>query len=79
MQVSCKGSGYYGCSNARRKECSNKMLIPRRQVEAIILNDLKEKYLRKDFEMENGKQVGKRSYYVAHTSIQTLALLNENR
>ncbi len=45
VQVSGKGGGYYGCYNAKRKSCSNKLLIPRKRVEAIILNDLKEKFL----------------------------------
>ncbi len=43
--VSGKGSGYYGCYNAKRKTCNNKMLIARNKVEKIILNELKEKLL----------------------------------
>ena len=45
VQVSGKGGGYYGCYNAKRKSCTNKLLVPRKRIEAIILNDLKEKFL----------------------------------
>ncbi len=45
VQVSGKGGGYYGCYNAKRKSCTNKLMIPRKRVEAIILNDLREKFL----------------------------------
>lgn len=43
--VSGKGSGYYGCYNAKRKTCKNKLLISRNKVEKIILGALKEKLL----------------------------------
>ena len=43
--VSGKGNGYYGCYNAKRKTCSNKLLIARNKVEKIILKELKEKLL----------------------------------
>lgn len=45
MYFSTKGGGCYGCSNAKSKSCNNKLRISRSQVEAIILNDLKEKFL----------------------------------
>ncbi len=45
VQVSGKGGGYYGCYNAKRKVCTNKLMIPRKRIETIILNDLKEKFL----------------------------------
>ncbi len=45
VQVSGKGGGYYGCYNAKRKVCKNNLKIPRKRIEAIILNDLKEKFL----------------------------------
>ncbi len=43
--VSGKGSGYYGCYNARRKTCNNMLLIPRKRIEETIINELKEKIL----------------------------------
>ncbi len=43
--ISGKGSGYYGCYNARRKTCNNTLLIPRKRVEEIIINELKEKIM----------------------------------
>lgn len=45
VQISGKGGGYYGCYNAKRKTCTNKLLIPRKRLETILLNDLKEKFL----------------------------------
>lgn len=43
--ISGKGSGYYGCYNAKRRTCSNKLLIPRKRIEQTILEELKEKLL----------------------------------
>jgi len=43
--VSGKGRGYYGCYNAKRKTCDNKLLVGRRRVEDAILSDLSEKIL----------------------------------
>lgn len=43
--ISGKGSGYYGCYNARRKTCNNTLLIPRTRIEEKIINELKEKIL----------------------------------
>ncbi len=102
VQVSGKNGGHYGCYNAKRESCNNKLLISSRQVEAIILNDLKEKFLTVDslkyidefvlkdllemVELEsvpgdrplaNAYLIKSCSYYVAYTSIQTVALLDE--
>ena len=43
--ISGKGSGYYGCYNARRKTCNNMLLIPRKRIEEKIIAQLKEEYL----------------------------------
>ena len=43
--ISGKGTGYYGCYNARRKTCNNMLLIPRKRIEETIINELKEKIL----------------------------------
>ena len=43
--ISGKGTGYYGCYNARRKTCTNTLAIPRKRVEEIIINELKDKIL----------------------------------
>ena len=40
-----KGSGYYGCYNAKRKTCRNTLLVPRKRVEQAIITELKEKLL----------------------------------
>ena len=45
VMVSGKGTGYYGCYNARRKTCNNMLLIPRKRIEEQIINELKEKIL----------------------------------
>lgn len=98
-RISAKGSGFYGCYNAKGESCDNKQWLSRMQVGAIILNDLKEKFLTVDSlksmdglafkdllgaielrivphylsEQSNTTSL----YYVAHTSIQTVALLDE--
>jgi site-specific DNA recombinase len=41
-QVSGKGGGYYGCLRASRKACDNKLLVPRRRAETIILGAVSE-------------------------------------
>ncbi len=46
--VSGKGSGYYGCYNAKRKTCENKLLVPRKRIEEVIINDLNKKILTAD-------------------------------
>lgn len=43
--ISGKGTGYYGCYNARRKTCNNMLLIPRKRIEEKIINELKDKIL----------------------------------
>ncbi len=45
VQVSGKGSGYYGCYNNRRKSCENKLLISRKKLEEMLIGALKEKFL----------------------------------
>ncbi len=40
-----KGGGYYGCHNAKRKTYKNKLTIPRKRVEKIIIENLKPKLL----------------------------------
>ena len=39
------GNGYYGCFNAKRKTCDNKLLVPRKRLEKAIITDLEEKIL----------------------------------
>ena len=43
--ISGKGTGYYGCYNTRRKTCTNTLAIPRKRIEEIIINELKDKIL----------------------------------
>ena len=43
--ISGKGSGYYGCYNAKRKTCNNNLLVPRKRIEQIIISELKQKIL----------------------------------
>ena len=43
--ISGKGSGYYGCYNAKRKTCDNKLLVPRKRVEQAIISDLRNRIL----------------------------------
>ncbi len=38
--ISGKGSGYYGCYNARRKTCRNTLLVPLKKVEEKIISKL---------------------------------------
>ncbi len=45
VQVCGKAGGYYGCYNARRKTCTNKLTIRRSRVEDILLSSLKERIL----------------------------------
>jgi len=100
--IEVNGRNCYGCYNACEKTCNNSRLILKEQIEEMILNDLKRKFLFittpnhvgavfvfKDIFQSNGSQIDKESfgrkehsidrsaYYVARTSIQTLALLNE--
>ena len=66
---------HYGCCNAKGKICSNEHLLQGKGLEALILNDLKEKLL--TGEQEVYQPMGSRSYYVVHTNIHTLSLLGE--
>ncbi len=43
--ISGKGSGYYGCYNAKRKTCGNTLLVPRKRIEEIIIRELQNKLL----------------------------------
>ena len=45
VQICGKSGGYYGCYNAKRKTCTNKLTIRRKRLEAILLKSLKEKFL----------------------------------
>lgn len=45
VQVCGKGGGYYGCYNAKRKTCSNKLTIQRKRIEELLLSSLKERFL----------------------------------
>ncbi len=43
--ISGKGTGYYGCYNARRKTCNNVLYISRKRIEDTIINELKQTIL----------------------------------
>jgi DNA invertase Pin-like site-specific DNA recombinase len=45
VQVAGKGSGYYGCHNARRKTCTNRLTVPRKRLEHEVLKTLKDQIL----------------------------------
>ena len=45
VQICGKSGGYYGCYNAKRKTCTNKLTIQRKRLEAILIESLKEKFL----------------------------------
>jgi site-specific DNA recombinase len=45
VQICGKSGGYYGCYNAKRKTCTNKLTIQRKRLEAILIENLKEKFL----------------------------------
>ena len=59
---------YYGC--ARRHCCENKSLLLRKQVEEVLMRDLREKFLGKVADAQENCSI-----YVSRTSIQTLAFL----
>ena len=40
-QVSGKNGGYYGCANARKKSCDNKVLVRRSLVEKVVINEVR--------------------------------------
>ena len=46
--ISGKGSGYYGCYNARRKTCNNKLNISRKRIEDIIITKIRDVILTPD-------------------------------
>ena len=46
--LSGKGTGYYGCYNAKRKTCSNTLMVPRKRIEETIISDLKNRLLTSD-------------------------------
>lgn len=41
VQVCGKSGGYYGCHQAKRKTCSNKLTVQRKRLEEILINNLK--------------------------------------
>lgn len=41
--ISGKGGGYYGCYNAKRRTCTNNLLVPRKRIERAIIAELKER------------------------------------
>ena len=43
--ISGKGGGYYGCYNAKRRTCDNKLLVSCRRIEKTIISELKGKIL----------------------------------
>jgi site-specific DNA recombinase len=43
--VAGKGGGYYGCFNAKRKTCGNKLTVARKTAEKRIISDLQERVL----------------------------------
>lgn len=45
VQVCGKSGGYYGCHNAKRKTCTNKLTIPRTRLEELLLENLKQNLL----------------------------------
>ena len=40
-QVSGKGGGYFGCPAAKKSSCSNKIIVRRKLVEKVILNEVR--------------------------------------
>ncbi|MDB4349626.1 recombinase family protein [Omnitrophica bacterium] len=43
--ISGKGSGYYGCYNAKRKTCDNALLVSRKRIEQVIIEELRARIL----------------------------------
>jgi len=65
--VSGKGSGYYGCLNAARKSCANKMLISRKHLETHFVAALNEKVLKPELlEVVYAKTAEKVKEHFAH-------------
>ena len=65
--VSGKGSGYYGCLNASRKSCDNRVLISRKRLEDKLLSALNEQVLRPEvLELVYKKTAAKIRDHFAH-------------
>ena len=45
VQVCGKGGGYYGCYNAKRKTCTNKLTVRKKRIEELLLGNLKKEFL----------------------------------
>ena len=75
VQISGRRGGYYGCINVKQKICSNKLSVSKRRIEALIIDDLKEKFLTKRSVCD--RVIEDCSYYVVYTNIQALALLSK--
>lgn len=66
VQVCGKGGGYYGCHQAKRKTCTNKLTIPRKRLEELLLADIRDKlctsenlkYVYENVEKEIAKTLG---------------------
>ncbi len=66
VQVCGKGGGYYGCHQAKRKICSNKLTIPRKRLEELLLAEIRDKlctaenlkYIYENVEKEIAKTLG---------------------
>lgn len=84
VQVCGKGGGYYGCHQAKRKTCTNKLTIPRKRLEEILLENLKSnlltaenlKYIYDNVEKEIAKTLNEvpeelKQKRVQHEKIQT--------
>lgn len=79
------GKVHFGCDGVKSKSCNNRLRISWGEVKAIILSDLKEQFLAaKDIDgltlrnLKECESISSSSYYVVHTSIQTVALLDES-
>jgi site-specific DNA recombinase len=66
VQVCGKAGGYYGCHQAKRKTCSNKLTIPRKRLEDFLLKSISQnllnteniKYIFEHLEKEIAKTLG---------------------
>jgi len=83
--ITGKGSGYYGCYNAKRKTCTNTLKISRKKIEEIIIKDLREKILTTEnltYVYKNVEKLASRSFnavpeVVKKKKIQHEKLLSE--
>ena len=73
--VSGKGSGYYGCLNARRSACVNTLIIPRMRLETLILGSLRKDFLTEDKLEQSYKEIG----VIAASNQHALPALLEQR